>query len=248
MTQKTLGIIPARYKSTRFPGKPLAMIAGKPMVIRVAERVAQALGKENTVIATDDERICQLANEFDYTSIMTSKSAPTGTDRLAEVALKMPADIYINVQGDEPTVEPSDIELVAAQKKLFPQMVINAMTLLGPGEDPADLTIPKVVVNRCNELIYMSRSPIPGVKEINKKSPTYWKQVCIYAFTSQELRAFADFGRKSHLEEYEDIEILRFFDLGIRVKMVETSSTTIAVDLPEHVLKVERYLKEAGID
>lgn len=245
---KVLGIIPARYKSTRFPGKPLAEIAGKPMVVRVAERAALVLGKENTIIATDDDRIYQTAVHYGLQAIMTSPAAPTGTDRLAEVAQRVAAEIYVNVQGDEPLVDPADIEKVVEEKIKHPDFVINAMARLRPNEDPADLTIPKVVFNRKQELIYMSRLAIPGLKNADRKVSEYWKQVCIYAFTATELQAFAGTGGKSQLEEYEDIEILRFFDLGIRVKMVQTSGVTIAVDLPEHVAKVDKFMKEAGID
>ncbi len=245
---KILGVIPARYKSTRFPGKPLAEIAGRPMVVRVAERAALVLGKENTIIATDDDRIYETAVHYGLQSIMTSPSAPTGTDRLAEVAQEVSADIYVNIQGDEPLVAPADIHRVVAEKIKHPHFVINAMARLRPDENPADLTIPKVVFNLNQELIYMSRLAIPGLKNPDEQVPEYWKQVCIYAFSAAELKAFAGTGCKSQLEKYEDIEILRFFDLGVRVKMVETSGVTIAVDLPEHVAKVEQFMKEAGID
>jgi 3-deoxy-manno-octulosonate cytidylyltransferase (CMP-KDO synthetase) len=245
---KILGVIPARYKSTRFPGKPLAEIAGRPMVVRVAERAAVVLGRESTIIATDDDRIYKTAIHYGIQSIMTSPSAPTGTDRVAEVAQNVSADIYINIQGDEPLVDPADIQRVVTEKMQHSDFVINAMARLRPDEDPADLTIPKVVFNRNQELIYMSRLAIPGLKNPDEKVPEYWKQVCIYAFTATELKVFAGTGCKSRLEEHEDIEILRFFDLGIRVKMVETSGVTIAVDLPDHVAKVEQFMKEAGID
>lgn len=245
---KVLGVIPARYKSTRFPGKPLTEISGRPMVVRVAERAALVFGRESTIVATDDNRIYEAAVEYGFRSVMTSPSAPTGTDRLAEVAQDISADIYVNIQGDEPLVDPADIKLVVAEKLKHPDFVINAMVRLRADEDPADLTIPKVVFNKNRELIYMSRMAVPGSKNPDEKVADYWKQVCIYAFTAMELKAFAGMGGKCRLEEYEDIEILRFLDLGIRVKMVETSGVTIAVDLPAHVAKVEQFLKEAGLD
>ncbi len=239
---KVVGVIPARYASTRFPGKPLVKILGKPMVLWVAERTADALGKENTYVATDDNRIADVVIQAGFQAVMTSDKCLTGTDRLWDFAQQIPADIYINVQGDEPMVKPSDIHKVIDTKKQYSHAIINAMCKLRAEEDPQDLTIPKVLASRYGDLIYMSRSPIPYPKSGNLEGITFYKQVCIYAFNYQELQAFGKEMKKAYCEQFEDIEILRFLDLGFKVKMVEVEASSAAVDLPEHVPMIEKLM------
>lgn len=238
---KVIGIIPARYKSSRFPGKPLALILNKPMIIWVCEIVEKALGKENTFVATDDKQINSIVSSYGYNVIMTSESCMTGTDRLWEVAQQVKADIYVNIQGDEPTLDPNEILSIIELKKQNPGFIINGMTRILDSEDPENINIPKVLVNIDNELIYMSRLPIPGVKSTG--NPVYYKQVCIYAFNYEELKAFGKCSQKAYYEQFEDIEILRFFDLGKRIKMAETKASSLAVDIPEDILIVEKFLK-----
>jgi 3-deoxy-manno-octulosonate cytidylyltransferase (CMP-KDO synthetase) len=243
---KVSGIIPARYKSSRFPGKPLVKIAGKPLVLHVAEKAAAALGKENIFIATEDERIEKEVMNAGYNAVMTSDNCLTGTDRLWEAAQKIKADIYINIQGDEPMVDPQDIINVMKAKQQFQDAVINGMCLLNENENAENINIPKVVVNSRNDLIYMSRLAVPGIKSGNLK-PRYLKQVCIYAFNFDELKQFGSMKNKAEFEMFEDIEILRFLELGIPVKMVFTSGNTLAVDVPDDVSKVEAALKSAHV-
>jgi 3-deoxy-manno-octulosonate cytidylyltransferase (CMP-KDO synthetase) len=238
---KVIGIIPARYKSSRFPGKPLALILNKPMIIWVCEIVEKALGKENTYVATDDKRIEKTVLEHGYKVVMTSVNCLTGTDRLWEVAQKIEADIYVNIQGDEPTLDPKEILRIVEVKMQNPDFVVNGMTKITEKEDPSNVNLPKVLVNNKNELIYMSRLPIPGVK--SSGTPTYFKQVCIYAFNYNELKAYGTCIEKAYYEKFEDIEILRFFDLDKRIKMVETKATSLAVDVPEDIDAVESTLQ-----
>ena len=205
---KVIIVIPARYKSSRFPGKPLTKLLSKPMIIWVAEI-----------------------------------SCLTGTDRLAEVAKKIDADIYINVQGDEPLVNPEDIQKVIDLKKQYPNDVINGYTKMEKNEDPQSLTKPKIIFTEDKRMIYISRQPIPGFKDQKYSHKVYFKQVCIYAFNREELFSFGNFGRKSKLEELEDIEIIRFFEWGKTIRLVETQSGSLAVDVPEDVRKVENILK-----
>lgn len=240
---RKIGVIPARYKSSRFPGKPLVDILGIPMIIRVARIVADALGKENTFIATEDSRIKAVVEEYGYNVVITSDTCLTGTDRVWEVAQKIKADIYLNIQGDEPLLNPLDILNISNEKEKFPNYVINGMIDLDLNEDPENINLPKVLVNNCNELIYMSRLPIPGIKDPSKGRPTYKKQVCIYAFNYEELKRFGETSKKAAYEKHEDIEILRFFDFSIPIKMVETSTSSIAVDVFEDVEKIESFLK-----
>jgi 3-deoxy-manno-octulosonate cytidylyltransferase (CMP-KDO synthetase) len=237
-------IIPARYKSSRFPGKPLINLLGKPMILWVSELSAQAVGKGNVYIATDDERISKVVTTAGFNAIMTSSECFTGTDRLAEAANKVTADIYINVQGDEPLVNPKDIINIIKAKELHYDEIINGYCPISRDEDPDNVNIPKVIFTEENSLVYMSRQAIPGFKDKNQAPSQYYKQVCIYAFTAGELKNYAEYGRKSTLEASEDIEIIRFLEWGKKIRMVETSTGSLAVDVQEDVAKVEQGLRE----
>ena len=240
---KSVVIIPARYKSSRFPGKPLVNLLGKPMVLWVAELSAKAVGQENVYIATDDKRISKVVVDAGFNAIMTSDKCFTGTDRLAEAAKQISADIYINVQGDEPLVNPKDIVNIIKAKKLYYNEIINGYCSISSEEDPNNVNIPKVIFTEDNSLVYMSRQAIPGFKDNSQAPSQYYKQVCIYAFTADELKSYADYGRKSTLEASEDIEIIRFLEWGKKIRMVETSPGSLAVDAQEDVAKVEQGLK-----
>ena len=237
-------IIPARYKSSRFPGKPLALLLGKPMILWVAELSAKAIGRENVYVATEDSRIAQLVEQAGYQAVMTSTNALTGTDRLAEAAQKIVADIYINVQGDEPVLDPSDIIKIRDKKIDNMDSVINGYCKISKNEDPNSVNIPKVIFNEQEKMLYMSRVALPGFKDDKNMPLSYYKQVCIYAFTNKELQKFKDFSRKSVLEQSEDIEILRFLELDTDIIMVKTEGQSFAVDVPEDVSPVEAALKK----
>lgn len=243
---RVVALIPARFSSSRYPGKPLVSLLGKPMIIWVAELAAEALGKENVFVATDDEAIQAIAEKWGFTVVMTSAECLTGTDRLAEAASKVEADIFINVQGDEPLVSPSDIQKIAEYKISNFGVVVNGYCYLEEFEDPLNINIPKVITNERNELVYMSRSPLPGYKNKANAPSEYKKQVCIYAFSRSELESFRRFSRKSKLEQAEDIEILRFLELGINVHMLKTMPGSLAVDRPEDVPRVEAEMRKRG--
>ena len=243
---KIVGIIPARFKSTRFPGKPLVPILGKPMVIHVAEIVSKALGKENTYVATDSDEIARIDKKWDYNVVMTGDDALTGTDRVWQAAQQISADIYINIQGDEPLLNPEDIRTIGSEKEKNMNFVINGMHKIAADEDPNSINIPKVVATEKNLLIYISRLPVPGFKSKNLRPLMYMKQIGMYAFTRDELEKFGTFGKKSYIESTEDIEVLRFFDLAIPVHMVELSGSSLAVDVPEDVIKVEDAMRKMG--
>lgn len=240
---KVIGIIPARYKSSRYPGKPLVNILGKPLVIHVAEKAVKALGKESVYIATENSLIYEEVVKWGYNAIMTTEAPLTGTDRLWEVAQKIEADIYVNIQGDEPMVDPSDITRVVEERKKFPHQIINGYAAIGKDEDPESINIPKVIFDRNGKMIYMSRKTLPGIKG-REDIPVYYKQVCIYAFTFEELKAFGEQKSKTPLESFEDIEILRFLEMGYEIKMVEMSVASLAVDVPSDVKKVEKALRK----
>jgi len=239
---KTVIIIPARYKSTRFPGKPLTPILGKPMILWVAELCVEVLPAEFVYIATEDFQIKEMVEKAGFNVVMTSNKCLTGTDRIAEAANQIEADIYVNVQGDEPLLNPTDILSIIEAKKKYPNEVINGYCKIGDNEEPESVNIPKVIFNEDQQMVYMSRSLVPGTKTKDLVPPHYYKQVCIYAFNKQELIDYAEFGRKGTLEFYEDIEILRFLDIGVNIRVVETKSVSLAVDVPEDVKRVEEEI------
>jgi len=241
---KSVVVIPARYKSSRFPGKPLFCLLGKPMILWVAELSSLAVGQENVFVATDDTRISKVVIDAGFKAVMTSGEHLTGTDRLAETASKIQADIYINVQGDEPLINPEDITNIIKEKELHYDEVINGYCALSGNENPNNINIPKVIFTENNHLVYISRQTIPGFKDKNQAPSQYYKQVCIYAFTAGELKDYAEFGRKSTLELSEDIEIIRFLEWGKKIRMIETNSSSFAVDVPEDVAKVEQELRD----
>ena len=237
---KVLIIIPARYKSSRLPGKPLKKIKGKELILRVIEKCKKIIGKQvGLIVATDNEQIHKLVKDYGYKSLMTSKKCLTGTDRVAEVARKISANIYINVQGDEPLINPLDIKKIIKAKIKNPNKVICGYTDLNKDERVENINIPKLVLNKKKELIYMSRSQIPGFK--NKKSKAkYFKQVCIYAFNKKELLKFNS-TKKTYLENLEDIEILRFLEKGYKILMVKLKTKIYAVDTKADLKKIQKY-------
>ena len=236
-------IIPARYKSTRLPGKPLIALLGKPMIIWVAEIASKAVGLSNVFIATDDNRIANEVNKKGYKYIMTSSSSLTGTDRVAEASLGLNYDIYINVQGDEPLLSPKDILRCIDHKIKYKDHIINSYNLIHKNQDAKSKNIPKVVINNAEDLIYISRSLVPGFKDLKSKINSYLKQICIYGYNRKELLNFLNFGGKSEIEESEDIEILRFFELGHPIKMFKADNDSLSVDVVEDIKKVERELR-----
>ncbi|MGP9675259.1 MULTISPECIES: 3-deoxy-manno-octulosonate cytidylyltransferase [unclassified Halomonas] len=243
---RSVVMIPARYGSSRYPGKPLVNLLGKPMVLWVAELSAKAVGKENVYVATESEHIVKVVENAGYNAVMTTDDALTGTDRLAQAAELIDADVYINVQGDEPLVDPEDILKIRDAKLNNMQDVINGFSWISEEEDPHSINIPKVITTEDNKLVYMSRVALPGFKS-TKCAPRYYKkQVCIYAFTKDELRSFREFGRKSELEYSEDIEILRFLEIDKTIRLVETKPGSLAVDVSDDVTKVEAALRKVG--
>lgn len=236
-------IIPARYGSSRYKGKPLVKLLGRELILRVADVCAKTVGKKNLYIATDNKLIEKKVKSENYNTIMTSVNCLTGTDRVAEASKKISANIYVNVQGDEPLVNPRDIKAIINAKKKFPNYVICGYDKIHRLQNPKNTNLPKVVVNSKNELIYISRSLIPGSKKIIRDK-NYFKQVCIYAFNKKELKEFYSLKKKSKIEEMEDIEILRFFDLGIKIKMIKLNSNSVAVDEISDVKKAEKILRD----
>lgn len=235
-------VIPARYSSSRFPGKPLAMIGNKPVVAWVYGAAKNALGFDEVIVATDDERILKTCVGLHIPCMMTSTEHKTGTDRVAEAAKRLEyADIIVNLQGDEPFVKSSDIAMVLNYMKDNPShQVVNCITKI---TDPAEVictTVPKVVVNGLNEAMYLSRSPMPYPQG---KNPVYYKQVCIYGFRKKSLLQFTAWPR-GPLETAEDIEILRFIENRVPVQMLYLESSGFAIDTPKDLARARQFVAE----
>lgn len=243
----TLIVIPARYDSTRFPGKPLVKISGVSLIQRVYKICTRVSPGVKAVVATDDVRILDHVKSFGGEVMMTSRNHPSGTDRVAEVARKYPSKIVINVQGDEPLLQPSIIrKLEAAMQK---DRKIMMGTLCHPIHREADYEDPnvvKVVLNHDDEALYFSRSTIPHVRDGKlsfKKLPRiFYRHIGIYAFRREFLLKYVKWPQSS-LEKLEKLEQLRALENGVRIKVLKTEYEAIGVDVPADVKKVENLLK-----
>ena len=238
---KIVVIIPARYESSRLPGKPLINLLGVPMIVRTFRQCAKVIDSNDIYVATDDHRIKSVCESFGIKALITSSKCLTGTDRIAEVTKLVDADIYINMQGDEPLMNPLDILTIKNAALKYPNLIINGFCEIKDEQQFRNINIPKVVFREDGRLLYMSRASIPT----NKSSQFIrsFRQVCIYAFPKKTLEAFSSRGKKTLFEEIEDIEILRFVEMGFDVKMIELSADSISVDVPEDVVLVEARLK-----
>jgi len=238
-------VIPARYQSSRFPGKPLTVINGKSMLQRTYEQCIKAVDKSLVYVATEDQRIVDHCNSLGIQVLLTSDNCLTGTDRIAEVANLVKADYYINVQGDEPLFNPDDITKIISRLDTHPGEILNGYCAITDERQYRSKSVPKVVFRPDGRLLYMSRSPVPGNKGLDFVKG--WRQVCVYAFPFDALKSFAAATHKTTLEAEEDIEILRFLELNYEVRMIELSSESIAVDNPEDLTEVLAKLKEDAI-
>ena len=229
-------VIPARFESSRFPGKPLVDLKGKPMIQRVWEKCCEAVSSEFVYVATDSEKIKNVCVAFGAKVVMTSSDCKTGTDRVAEANKTIQADIVINVQGDEPLISPNDIKKILNASLNTPSNIINAMCPITNESEFRSTTVPKVVASPSGKLLYMSRAGIP----LSKNASFHYgnKQVCIYAFSKEHLEFFYSFTNKTPLESVEDIEILRFLEGGFDVHMVGVDEGPIAIDIPSDVSAV----------
>lgn len=239
---KYVVVIPARMASTRLPRKPLIIINGKSMIQRTCEQVAKSIAKSKIIVATDNTEIFDHVTKLGFIAMMTSEYCLTGTDRVAEVAKKTNYDYYINVQGDEPLINPEDINTIIKKIEDYPNEILNGYTAIESSADYHSTSIPKVVFGPNKSLFYMSRAAIPGNKAASLLKA--WRQICIYSFPKKALLEFASLGKKTPLEEIEDIEILRFIEMGYQVRMISLSNVSIAVDNPDDVEKVKIKLDE----
>ena len=235
-------VIPSRYSSSRLPGKPLIDLEGKSLLQRTYEQTCKTVDSDLVYVATDDKRIEEHCQRLNIQVIMTSSDCLTGTDRVAEFSQHIDAKTYINVQGDEPLMNPNDILEVINSAQRNPNEIINGFAEITSEEDFRSVTIPKVVLRPDHRLLYMSRSPIPGNKKNEFRKS--WRQICVYGFPKEALTEFSKQKNKTPLEHEEDIEILRFLELGYEVLMIKLSTDSIAVDTTKDAEKVRTYLKD----
>lgn len=236
-------VIPARLGSTRLGRKPLLDIAGLPMVIHTWKRALEAAPADHVYIATDSEEIMEVCAAHGAQAVMTPEACLTGTDRIAAFAEIVPADVYINLQGDEPLMPSDSIRKVIDLSLANPDEIINGWAPITDEAEFRSRTIPKVVLREDGQLLYMSRAPIPGTKSDSFIFSR--KQICVYGFPREALAAFAARGGKTPHEDAEDIEILRFLEMGWDVKMIELSGESVAVDTPEDLERVRAMVEAA---
>lgn len=239
------GIIPARYESTRFPGKPLVDIHGKSMLQRVYEQ-CQKSKLDRLVVATDDERIVAHVITFGAEVILTASSHKSGTDRIAEAADKLNLQddgIVVNIQGDEPFIHPEDINLLAACFEKQTTQIATLVKRINAIETLENRNNSKVVLNTKQEALYFSRAPIPHLKGFKKEDwlnhHTYFKHIGIYGFSTAVLKEITQLP-SSILEQKEGLEQLRWLENGYRIQTAETNSESIAVDCPEDLIRIDK--------
>ena len=241
---KIIGVIPCRYQSSRFPGKSLALISGKPMMWHVYQRALESNVLDEVYIATDDERIVKVANEHNLKTVMTSDKHETGTDRVAEVASQIQADYYINIQGDEPFIEPEAIKLVAQAIIDCDNPLVqaaNAYTSMQDISDVVDTNTVKVVMDVNQRALAYSRQPIPYPKANTAK---YSKQLGLYAFKQSGLQVFSE-NLPASLEKVEGVEMYRLLEHGYSIQMVKTNDVSISVDTPSDLKRVQKKFVSA---
>ena len=245
-TMLSIGVVPARFRSSRFPGKPLALIGGKPLVQRVFERARSARRVSRLLVATDDERIQRAVLEFGGEAVMTSPDHASGTDRLAEVARQFPADIYVNIQGDEPLLDPADVDALvdclASAGRSDMATLRESLTDADAANDP---NVVKVVCDESGHALYFSRSCIPHPHRgtgMAGSEGTWYRHVGLYAYRGAFLQEFAAWGH-GKLEGIEGLEQLRALERGRTIRVLQARGHYLGVDAPEDVIAVERALQ-----
>jgi len=242
---KIVGVIPARFASSRFPGKPLADICGKPMIWWVYQNARKAEKLDEIFVATDDERIEEKCRSYEIPVIMTSVKHINGTERLSEVASKVVADIYVTIQGDEPLLEEATISTVI--DIILSDERIPCATLKTPYYDPVDVinsTTPKVVTDMKDNVLLFTRSPVPYPKA--SLGYVIYKPIGVYAFRRDALLLYSNLAI-GPLEQIEEIELLRFIEHGIKIKIGTINSKTVAVDTEKDLERVCEYIRSHSL-
>lgn len=239
---KVVAIIPARYNSTRFQGKPLADICGKPMIWWVYNQVLKSTKINEVWVATDDERIADVCKQYDMKYVMTSENCPTCTTRIYEASTKIDADLYMHVNGDEPLIDPALLESIIPDENYNKDFYVsNLMTKMSKPSEVVDFTNIKIVVDSNNNCLFMSRSPIPYPK--GALDFDYYKHVGVMIYTKSALEFYANTPR-GKMERVEDVDYIRFLENDKKLKMVEVDAHTLSVDTPKDLEVVKKLVQE----
>jgi 3-deoxy-manno-octulosonate cytidylyltransferase (CMP-KDO synthetase) len=240
-----VAVIPSRFGSTRLPGKPLVTLGGKPMVQHVYERTKRAQTVHKVLVATDDQRIVDAVRAFGGEARMTRSDHRTGTERIAEVAAHEPGDIFVNVQGDEPLIDPVSIDTaVAALLEEPPAQIATVATPIRHAADIMDPNVVKVVLDFDENALYFSRAPVPWIRDTQQKIHVkYWKHLGLYVFQRDALLEYPTLPQ-GELEKIEQLEQLRWLENGWRIRVAEVARDAVSVDVPEDISRVEKLLKE----
>lgn len=238
-------VIPARFGSTRLPGKPLVLLAGKPMIQRVYERAKMAERADRVIVATDDERIVKAVESFGGTARMTRTDHRTGTERVAEVAAHEKGDVFVNVQGDEPLLDPAAVD--TAVDALLEEPAAAIATVATPIKSPADIMDPnivKTVLDFENNGLYFSRAPIPWVRDTASKIQVrHLKHLGLYVFQRDALLEYPTLPQ-GELERIEQLEQLRWLENGWKIRVAEVEHDAVSVDVPDDVARVEKLIQK----
>ena len=242
---KVIVVIPARYASTRLPGKPLVPLAGKPMVQHVYERAKRAQTVHRVIVATDDQRIMDAVTAFGGEARMTRSDHRTGTERIAEVAVHEAGDVFVNVQGDEPLIDPVAIDTAVGALLEEPQAQISTVaTPIRHAGDIMDPNVVKTVLDFDGNALYFSRAPIPWIRDTQQKVHVkYWKHLGLYVFQREALLEFPTLPQ-GELERIEQLEQLRWLENGWKIRVAEVVHDAVSVDVLEDVARVEKLMQK----
>ncbi|HVB34535.1 MAG TPA: 3-deoxy-manno-octulosonate cytidylyltransferase [Patescibacteria group bacterium] len=242
-TPRALAVIPARYDSARFPGKVLADLGGKTMIERVVERARGARAVERVLVATDDDRVAAAVAAFGGEAVMTRRDHASGTERLAEVAARIDAPIFVNVQGDEPLIEPAAIDLAVETLAADPAVAIATLATPILEADPlGDPNVVKVVMDFDSNALYFSRAPIPWLRDTSgAQTPRYFKHVGLYVYRRDALLEFPTLP-PGELERVEQLEQLRWLENGYPIRVAITECDSIGVDVPEDLARAAQRI------
>jgi 3-deoxy-manno-octulosonate cytidylyltransferase (CMP-KDO synthetase) len=243
---RVVGVIPARWASTRLPGKSLVPLCGKPLIAWVVERARQAAGLDEVLVATDDARIREAVARLGVRAVMTRSDHPSGTDRVAEAVRGIDAGVVVNIQGDEPLVDPALITRLAAGVREPGWDMATAAAPIRPDEDRQAPQVVKVVWDASGRALYFSRSVIPFVRDRAPAGLRHWRHIGLYAYRRECLQRVVA-APPCLLEQAEQLEQLRALDLGARIRVVTTEDAGVGVDTPDDVRRAEEALRRAGL-
>jgi len=242
-TLPAICVIPARWTSTRFPGKPLADLGSKPMIEWVCRQAEKASQIDEVLVATDDDRIFQAVKKFGGKAVMTSEDCSNGTERVAEAVQGRKSRVIVNLQGDEPFIEPADLDALVEVFDKEPEVQMATLArAMKPEENEKDPNRVKVVFDRSGFALYFSRSPIPYQRQPGEEKPTYYLHYGLYAFRPETLKRLVQLP-ESTLEKAEKLEQLRALQAGVRIRTLLTDSVSEGIDTPEDLERVRKLLK-----